>query len=114
MSFLTPFLRRPGLVGYDARGENMGEIKTPVNLTNLNSKLPFKSILRNANHLSASEKIQVALKLLRGQTLAAMCAAFGRTPQHVSVVIGGKRESEILRRQIASYLGLEVDDIFPA
>jgi len=79
----------------------------------LSPDMPLKSIIQKAK-LSPAEKVKAALKLLRGETVAEMCNHLGRGPQHVSVVLNGKRESETLKREIAAYLGgLAVEDIFP-
>ena len=79
----------------------------------LSPDMPLKSIIQKAK-LSPAEKVKVALKLLRGETVAEMCGRLGRGPQHVSVVLNGKRESAVLKKEIAAYLGgLAVEDIFP-
>ena len=87
-----------------------GEPKTPAN--QLSPDMPLKSIIRKSN-LPSAEKVKLSLKLLKGETVTDMCGRLGRGVQHVSVVINGKRESAALKQGIASYLGLEVEDIFP-
>jgi len=79
----------------------------------LSPDMPLKSIIQKSQ-LSPAEKVKAALKLLRGETVADMCGRLGRGPQHVSVVLNGKRESAVLKREIVEYLGgLAVEDIFP-
>ena len=107
MSFIPPFLRRRC-----EPGETMqGELITPAK--QLSPDMPLKSIIRKSN-LTSAEKVKIALKLLKGETVADMCGRLGRGVQHVSVVINGKRESAALKQDIADYLGgLAVEDIFP-
>ena len=109
MKILSTFLRRRR----GETGETMqGETTTPAK--QLSPDMPLKSIIRKSN-LPSAEKVKVTLKLLRGETVQAMCENLGRGAQHVSVVINGKRESERLKREIAAYLGgLAVEDIFPS
>lgn len=108
MRFLPTFLRRQcGETGEAMQGELI------KHANQLSPDMPLKSIIRKSN-LTSAEKVKITLKLLRGETVAAMCESLGRGVQHVSVVINGKRESATLKQEIAAYLGgLEVEDIFP-
>lgn len=58
-------------------------------------------------------KLNVVVLGLYGLRFLDMASSLGRHRVHVSKVLNGKRESEILKRDIAAFFGLEVMDIWP-
>ena len=82
-------------------------------VTHCNPCMCLGSILR-ISPATPSAKIQSALRLLRDETLSDLASRLGRSRVHLTEVANCTRESARLRQEIASDLGVDVDDIWTA
>lgn len=82
-----------------------------INVTQRNPDQTLHHLLADFN-TPPNEKISRLLGLY-GLRFLDMASSLGRHRVHVSRVLHGKRESEVLKRDIAAFFGLEVIDIWP-
>lgn len=81
------------------------------NVTQRNPSQTLQHLLTDSN-IPPNKKISRLLGLYGLRSLD-MASSLGRHRVHVSRVLHGKRESEVLKRDIAAFFGLEVMDIWP-
>ncbi len=79
-------------------------------VTQRNPDQTLQHLLADFN-ISPNKKISRLLGLY-GLRFLDMASSLGRHRVHVSGVLNGKRESEVLKRDIAAFFGLEVTDIW--
>ncbi len=80
--------------------------------THCNPKSALGSIVRQSP-ASPAERVKCLARLLLGLDLGGLAVQVGRTRNHLSQVLNGSRQDSLpLRRDIASELGLTVDDIW--
>jgi hypothetical protein len=79
-------------------------------VTHCNPDQTLQHLLADFN-IPPNKKISRLLGLY-GLRFLDMASSLGRHRVHVSGVLNGKRESEVLKRDIAAFFGLEVKDIW--